>query len=142
MEIRKLEGNDIAEVVKLWYEASIRAHDFIPPDYWEGNREAMAATYLPNSETYVAAEGGNIIGFIAMAENYLAAIFVKNNMQGNGVGKRLLDYIKEERKTIQLKVYRKNSNSVNFYKRQGFEVLSEGVEEATNELELLMEWSK
>lgn len=142
MEISKLENNDIVEVVKLWYETSIQAHDFISPDYWEGNKDAMATVYLPNSETYVAIEAGNIIGFIAMAENYLAAIFVKNNMQGNGVGKNLLNYIKERRETIQLKVYKKNYNSVNFYKRQGFKILSENMEEITNEVELLMEWSK
>lgn len=142
MEIRKLENNDIVEVVELWYETSIKAHDFISPDYWKENKEAMGTIYLPNSETYLAIKEGNIIGFIAMAENYLAAIFVKNNMQGNGVGKNLLNYIKERRETIQLKVYKKNYNSVNFYKRQGFKILSENMEEVTNEVELLMEWSK
>jgi putative acetyltransferase len=142
MEIRKLENNDIVEVVQLWYETSTQAHDFISPDYWEGNKDAMARVYLPNSETYVVIEAGNVIGFIAMADNYLAAIFVKDNMQGNGVGKNLLNYIKERRETIQLKVYKKNSNSINFYKSQGFKLLSENMEEITNEIELLMEWSK
>jgi len=142
MEIRKLENNDIVEVVQLWYETSIEAHDFISPDYWGGNKDAMARVYLPNSETYLAIKEGNIIGFIAIAENYLAAIFVKNNMQGNGVGKNLLNYIKERRETIQLKVYKKNSRSVNFYKSQGFKLLSENIEEIVNEVELVMEWSK
>lgn len=142
IEIRRLKNSDIEEVVELWYEVSIKAHDFISPDYWKGNKDAMAKVYLPNSETYVAMEAGNIIGFVAMAENYLAAIFVKSNMQGNGVGKRLLDYIKDRREVIQLKVYKKNFKSVNFYESQGFRVVSKELEEATNEIELLMEWNK
>lgn len=140
MEINKLENNDIMEVVELWYETSIQSHDFISPNYWENNKDAMATIYLPNSETYVAIKSDNIVGFIAMTENYLAAIFVKNNMKRNGIGKNLLNYIKERRKTIQLKVYKKNINSISFYKTQGFKVISEELEEITNELELEMEW--
>lgn len=142
MEIRRLKNNDIVEVVELWYKISIKAHDFISPNYWKENKKTMGTIYLPNSETYLAIKEGNIVGFIAMVENYLAAIFVKNNIQGNGVGKKLLNYIKERRETIQLKVYKKNYNSINFYKNQGFKILSENIEEVTNEVELLMEWNK
>ena len=142
MEIRKLESNDIKKVVELWYETSVHAHDFISADYWKDNKKAMATEYLPNSETYLAIIGGDIVGFIAMADNYLAAIFVQTNMQGYGIGKKLLNYIKERRETIQLKVYKKNSKSVQFYKNQDFKILSENKEENTNEIECLMEWNK
>ncbi|MCG8309607.1 MAG: hypothetical protein MI975_19590 [Cytophagales bacterium] len=56
MEIRKLETKDIEIVVELWYKTSVVAHDFIPANYWEKNKDAMASTYLPNSETYLAIE--------------------------------------------------------------------------------------
>ena len=142
MEIRKLENKDITEVVELWYDTSIVAHDFISADYWEENKDAMAKEYLPNSETYVAIIGDEIVGFIAMAENYLAALFVNNNMQRDGIGKQLLEFVKDIRKTIQLKVYKKNSKSIQFYLSQGFNILKEGIDEETNEQELLMEWKK
>jgi putative acetyltransferase len=78
----------------------------------------MATVYLPNSETYLAMEKDTIIGFIAMSDNYLAAIFVQINNQESGIGKTLLNYIKERRETIQLKVYKKNSNTVAFSKNR------------------------
>ena len=77
-----------------------------------------------------------------MVDNFLAALFVKTNIQGKGVGKKLLNYIKERRETIQLKVYKKNSNSVNFYQKQDFIILSESNEDNTNEIEIIMEWKK
>ena len=100
MEIRKLEDKDILDVVELWYDVSIIAHDFISADYWKENKEAMAKEYLPNSETYVAVVNDEIVGFIAMAENYLAALFVNNNMRSNGIGKQLLEFVKDLRETI------------------------------------------
>ena len=102
----------------------------------------MANEYLPNSETYVAIKNEEIVGFIAIVDNYLAALFVKIKLQRNGTGRFLLNYIKEARETIQLKVYVKNPDSIGFYLSQGFNILSEGIDKDTNEPELLMEWNK
>ena len=142
MEIRKLKSNDIAVVVELWFDISIQAHNFISPDYWKENKKAMAETYLPNSETYLAIINDEIVGFVAMVDNFLAALFVQTKMQGQGIGNNLLCYIKERRETIQLKVYKKNSNSVQFYKKQGFDILSDEIDKKTDEIEYLMEWNK
>lgn len=142
MKIRKLETKDIDTVVELWYETSIVAHDFIPANYWKKHKDSMASIYLPNSETYLAIENEKIAGFISMAENFLAAIFVDQKVQGKGIGKRLLNFIKEERTSIQLKVYKKNTKSIEFYKSQHFSIISESKEKETGENECLMEWSK
>jgi len=120
MEIKNLATKDIETVVELWYKTSIIAHDFIPESYWAKNKDAMTSIYLPNSETYVAIEDEKIVGFISMAENLLAAIFVDNKIQGKGVGKELLNFIKKRRNKIQLQAYKKNTKTVDFYKSQNF----------------------
>ncbi len=142
MEIKKLASKDIETVVELWYKTSIIAHNFISNDYWEKNKEAMASEYLPNSDTYLALENGKIVGFVTMVEDFLAAIFVDNKTQGKGVGKSLLNYVKDKRTAIQLKVYEKNKKSLNFYKSQEFVIKSANKEEETGENELLMEWTR
>lgn len=140
MEIRKLASKDIETVVELWYKTSIIAHNFISDDYWEKNKKAMASEYLPNSDTYLALENGEIIGFVTMVEDFLAAIFVDDKIQGKGVGKSLLNYVKDKRTAILLKVYEKNKKSLDFYKSQEFVIKSVNKEEETGENELLMEW--
>ncbi len=140
MEIRDIETKDIKAIVELWYQTSIITHDFIPESYWAKNKEAMASIYLPNSKTYVAIEDEKIVGFISMAENYLAAIFVDSKTQG--IGKTLLNFVKNTRTTIQLKVYTKNTKAIAFYKSQDFKIMSEDTNEETGENEFLMEWKK
>ena len=142
INIRNLKNSDIETVVELWYNTSIQAHNFISPDYWEENKKAMVEIYLPNSETHLAISNNKIVGFVAMVDDFLAALFVQSNMQGQGIGNNLLCYIKERRETIQLKIYKINSNSVHFYKKQGFDVLSDEIDKNTNEIEYLMEWIK
>ncbi|MBI9061250.1 MAG: N-acetyltransferase [Marinilabiliaceae bacterium] len=142
MEIRSIEKKDVETVVELWFQTSIIAHDFIPESYWAKNKDVMASIYLPNSETYVAIEDEKIVGFISMAENLLAAIFVDNKIQGRGTGKKLLNFIKKRRVKIQLKAYKRNTKTVDFYKSQDFNVISENKENETGEYEYLMEWIK
>jgi putative acetyltransferase len=102
----------------------------------------MTSEYLPNSDTYLALEKGEIVGFVSMIENFLAAIFVDNKIQGKGIGKSLLDFVKSQKSTIQLKVYQKNTKAISFYRSQGFAIKSINNEKETTEKELLMEWAK
>ncbi|MCP4134761.1 MAG: GNAT family N-acetyltransferase [bacterium] len=133
---------DIPEIVDIWYEVSVQAHNFIPDDYWEANKEVMKSKYIPMSETYIAINGKIISGFISLVDEYLAAIFVKQEFQGNGVGSSLLKYAKELRNNLQLKVFCKNMKSVEFYKSKGFSVISESKDENTGENEFVMQWHK
>ena len=140
--IRKIEKEEIPEVVELWYETSIKAHDFISNKYWKTNKVEMQKKYIPNSETYVAEKDKIIVGFISLMDDYLAAIFVKPEEQGKYIGTTLLNYIKDSKKKLKLKVYSKNIKSIEFYKAKGFSVQSESIDENTDEKELLMEWVK
>ena len=142
LKIRELDKEDIESVVNIWYEASDIAHNFIPERYWKDNKDLMVSKYIPMSETYLACEGNNILGFIAVIDDYLAALFVKPELQGKGIGSLLLNHIKTLREKLQLKVYVKNKNSVEFYKAKGFSVLSESTDENTGEKEFVMEWNK
>ncbi|UUC44343.1 N-acetyltransferase [Flavobacterium cerinum] len=138
--IRKLQPTEIDETVALWYAVSVKAHDFIAAEYWEANKAEMAQTYLPNSDTYVFIENNTVGGFVSMVDSFLAAIFVATNLQGKGIGKQLIDFVKQQYPSIQLKVYKKNGPSILFYQKQGFVLLEEQTEVTTGETECLMQW--
>ncbi|WP_231514825.1 GNAT family N-acetyltransferase [Oceanobacillus salinisoli] len=88
----------------------------------------MKEKYIHMSETYVIASETEIVGFISM-DDYLAALFIGMNHQGNGYGKKLPEFIKERREHIHLKVYQKNNNTVHFYLRNGFVVKEKLIDE-------------
>lgn len=90
-EYRKAE---IDTLVDIWYQSSLIAHDFINKDYWKSKREEMKEKYLPMSENYVISKNAEIMGFISMVDNYLAALFIDAKYQGEGHGKELLNFIK------------------------------------------------
>ena len=142
IRIKKLCDTDIDEIIEIWYEASIKAHNFISDEYWKENKSLMKEKYIPISETYIAINDKTHLGFISMIDEYLAAIFIRIEYQGFGIGSQLLDYIKDMRERIELKVYKKNEKGIRFYKNKGFNIISESFDDDTGEPEFVMEWEK
>lgn len=142
MIIRESKLHEVDRLIEIWYLGSTIAHDFIDADYWKSQKQDMKDKYLPMATTHMITDEKEIYGFISMVDDYLAALFIDNKYQGQGYGKRLLDYIKGQRNSIQLKVYTKNENAVRFYLNHQFVIQAELEDENTGEKEYLMEWRK
>lgn len=138
--IRKLQNVDINKVADIWLKTNLEAHDFIPGQYWTSNYEAVKKM-LPQAEVYVYEDNKIIQGFVGVRDEYIEGIFVSGKMQSHGIGKALLDYIKDKEARLQLNVYQKNVRAISFYQREGFTIQSEGLDEFTGEKEYVMEWN-
>ena len=137
--IRKLQKADINRVADIWLKTNLKAHFFIPEQYWISNYE-FVKEMLPQAEVYVYEDDRMIQGFIGVSDEYIEGIFVSDEMQSCGIGKMLLDYIKDKKDKLQLKVYQKNVRAMSFYQREGFTIQSEEMDEFTREKEYVMNW--
>lgn len=73
--IRMFDARDLDQVMELWLNGNIEAHDFIPRNYWESNAP-MVQEQLLQAEIYVYETDGKILGFVGLQGDYLAGIFV------------------------------------------------------------------
>lgn len=137
--IRGLQKADITKVADIWLDTNIKAHNFISVQYWESNYELVKEMLL-QAEVYVYESNGEIQGFIGLDGEYIEGIFVSDRLQSHGIGKHLLDFIKESKTQLSLNVYQKNRGAIHFYQREGFEIQSEGLDEATGEKDYVMTW--
>ena len=69
---------------------------FISEQYWISNYE-FVKEILPQAEVYVYEDDKMIQGFIGINDEYIEGIFVSDEMQSRGIGKILLDYIKDKK---------------------------------------------
>ena len=139
--IRKLERTDVEYVAKIWLDTNIKAHHFISAEYWKSNFAFVKGMFL-QAEMYLYEEEKTrqILGFVGLNGNYIEGIFVCGKAQSQGIGKRLLDFVKERKEFLRLGVYQKNERAVQFYKREGFQIESENVDEDTGKKEYIMTW--
>lgn len=133
------DARDLDQVMELWLNGNIEAHDFIPRNYWESNAP-MVREQLLQAEIYVYETDGKILGFVGLQGDYLAGIFVDRHARSMGIGGQLIHYVQKIRRTLTLNVYRKNQRAMEFYLREGFSVLSEDIDKATGETDIVLSW--
>ena len=137
--IRELQKADINKVADIWLDTNLQAHYFIPAQYWKSNFESVKAL-LPQAEVYVYENSQKIQGFIGLNGEYIEGIFVSGEIQSQGIGKLLLNFVKDRRSKLSLNVYQKNTQAIHFYQREGFIIQYEGLDEATSEKDYVMIW--
>ena len=135
--IRELRKTDINRVADIWLKTNLKAHSFISEQYWTSNYERVKEM-LPQAEVYVYEDDKMIQGFVGLNAEDIEGIFVSDEMQSCGIGKLLLDYIKDKKVSLRLNVYQKNARAISFYQREGFIIQCEGLDEATGEKEYTM----
>ena len=137
--IRKLLNGDIDRVADIWLKTNLKAHYFISNQYWKSNYE-LVKEMMSQSEVYVYEDDKMIQGFVGLNDEYIEGIFVSNEMQSHGIGKILLDYMKDKKVRLQLNVYQKNVRAISFYQREGFTIQCDQIDEFTGEKEYVMNW--
>ena len=139
--IRELRKVDINKVAEIWLDTNIKTHYFISAQYWKSNFELVKELLL-QATVYVYEDKQEIQGFIGLSNEYIEGIFVSAEMQSQGIGKILLNYVKGKRNKLILNVYQKNTRAISFYQREGFEIQHSGLDEATGERDYVMVWKK
>ena len=91
--IRKMEKSDLDRVSKIWLDTNIKAHDFIPAQYWEKNYDrwgdvllGMDQAQMSQVMTKRSPEEVNLDGIIISDGIGAAAGAIKGGMVGAAGG--------------------------------------------------------
>ena len=136
--IRKATPADLPALLDIWLEATQQAHDFIEPSFWEGKFEDMRDHYLPSADVWLYERDGRPLGFFALQEHILAALFVSPSEHGQGIGSALLEQARSMTDGLELSVYERNSEAVAFYQKHGFCQIDLRTDQREGHVELVM----
>lgn len=139
--IRNLEKTDVDSVAEIWLDTNIKAHNFVPAKHWESNFTLVKEMFL-QAEIYVYEKDCEVQGFIGLNKEYIEGIFVSKEVQSKGIGKDLLNFVKERNEFLYLSVYQRNERAIHFYQREGFQIKCANIDEQTGEKEYEMIWYK
>ncbi|HAH94868.1 GNAT family N-acetyltransferase [Dielma fastidiosa] len=139
--IRIYRNADQKAVMSIWLQSNLKAHSFIAADYWQSHYEEVAEM-LSSAQLLVAENDGRICGFIGMYNEMIAGLFVDEHYRGKGIGKMLLDTVKQMNYQLYLQVYKKNKRALHFYQRESFSIEKEQQDVASGEIEYVMKWVK
>ena len=139
--IQKWDATETGPLLELWLESTIYAHPFIAESYWRESLEVVRDVYLPAAATWVWQENDALKGFISVMDSrFVGALFVAPQAIRHGIGRALLDEIKQHYDWLSLEVYQKNVRAVNFYHAQGFRIEDSAWQDDTQHPTWIMSW--
>ncbi|HEM8068912.1 TPA: N-acetyltransferase [Klebsiella aerogenes] len=139
--IQKWDATETGPLLELWLESTIYAHPFIAESYWRESLEVVRDVYLPAAATWVWQENDARKGFVSVMDSrFVGALFVAPQAIRHGIGRALLDEVKQHYDWLSLEVYQKNVRAVNFYHAQGFRIEDCAWQDDTQHPTWIMHW--
>ena len=140
-KLNSFSDRDLEQLAQIWLNGNLQAHSFIPAQYWK-NQFVNIKKMLPEANIFVYRNNETIVGFLGELDGYIAGLFVGMNYRNQGVGSRLINYLKQINDKLTLSVYVDNINAVNFYENKDFIIDSVGMDTETDSKEYHMIWEK
>jgi len=112
--IRQYEAKDIESLVACWRVASEFAHPFLTKKFLDSEAEALRDIYIPSTEIWVTEINGDVLGFIALMGNEIAALFLDPDYHGKGLGRAMVDKAVAEKGKLSVDVFEENAVGRNF----------------------------
>jgi putative acetyltransferase len=122
--ITTIEAEDLPRVVEVW-EASVRATHHFLTDADIQYIKSLVEDDLAQVETLLGVRDGDgqVVGFIGVEGDEVAALFIHPAWRGQGIGRRLFTYAVETLGATRVDVNEQNDQAMGFYRRMGFEVV-------------------
>lgn len=120
LTLRPWRPSDLEPCMEIWRAASEIGHPFLRPADLDADADLVRTIYMPATDITVAAQGGEIAGFIARAGDLIGALFVAPARHRQGVGTRLLDHVASDHAPLDVEVYAANRAAHQFYANAGF----------------------
>ena len=119
--MRLARPDDATAIAEIWL-ASFKATYRFPPAHSDDEvRMWVADVLLPGTETWIAEDGDEVIGFMSLGDRSIEQLYLMPARTGRGVGSRLVRLGQERRpEGLELWTFQANEAARRFYARQGF----------------------
>lgn len=139
--IRLMNHNEIDKIMDIWITAIVSSHRFIDQSFWLKQYHKVKQKLI-DTPAYVICEQNQIVGFAMIAEYKYIAVYVISSKQEKGFGSLLIEYLKQRSDVLQAEVYIKNTASLHFFKKHGFEIISQQKNLDSHQMQNLLQWHK
>lgn len=136
--IRRYQDGDTDAVVAVWRAAADLAHPFLSNEFQDQEAENVRHVYPQHAEFWVKEIDDRIVGFIALIESEVGAIFLVPDYHGRGIGRELMDFAVERKGAVTLDVFKENAIGRRFYDAYGFKPVKEYHHEPSGQMMVTM----
>ena len=129
--VRPYQPSDLNEVVAMWRASKRAAFPYVEVQQLytlENDTDYFRDVIAPECEVWLADDGDQIAGLLALRGNLIDQLFVRLGDQRQGVGSVLLAKARERfPDSLRAYTFQKNSPARAFFEKHGFEIVRAGL---------------
>lgn len=149
MLIRRCITTEIPKLLQIWLQATLHAYDYLPAAIWWPRQEAMNQKLQACRDVWVVMAGAEgpadrdeVVGFMAIADQELLALYILPEYQGQHMGSALMELAQHQHPYLYLQLCLPNGEALQFYRKRGFRVVKELHDRVARCEQCLMEYGK
>tara|TARA_B110000208_G_scaffold9886_1_gene12573 strand:- start:383 stop:829 length:447 start_codon:yes stop_codon:yes gene_type:complete len=122
LEFKVGTGSDAVEISQMledWAEAT----SWIPQVHSALERADYGRWLLDHTKVTILRHEGQSVGFLALEDNIVQSLYIKDGFQRLGFGQAAMRYAQEQFNELRLWVFQANDGAQQFYQKMGFEAL-------------------
>ena len=131
IKVRPYHPVDLTEVVSMWRESKRAAFPYVEVQQLytlENDTDYFRDVIAPECEVWLAVDGDQIAGLLALRGNLIDQLFVRLDTQRQGIGSVLLAMAKERfPEGLRAYTFQKNGPARTFFEKHGFEIVRAGL---------------
>lgn len=106
--------------------------------------DRLFCDHLIATQRVFVARDPRVLGFLALDEDVVTALYLAPGTRGRGIGVMLLDAARTDRARLHLWTYSANRDAIRFWSREGFRLIAttEGGDGGDGLPDLHMEWRR
>jgi putative acetyltransferase len=133
------DGQEIASLFRLTRRENL---PYLPELHSSEEDLEYFKKIIEDQSVIVSQIGEEVVGFCAYKDNWLNHLYIIPKHQHRGIGKSLLDQAKADNNKLNLWVFQRNTNAIDFYEKNGFELLelTDGLNNEENEPDAHYVW--
>jgi ribosomal protein S18 acetylase RimI-like enzyme len=142
-DIAKYQEQDFESVAELFRNVYVQTYSNFDERFHRVERfqAILRENTIPNSKIWTAKYKGEIVGFVAIAENCVDQLYILENFQGKGLGSFWIDEAKSIYPDfLELYTFDCNGKAIEFYEKHGFEIIEKGIALDEKMLDVKMRW--
>ncbi len=137
--IRDYRDEDLERILDVWLAASRVGHPFLSEEQLAKDRQEIVEHAIPRARQWVYESEGEIVGFIALVGEHIGGLFVEPAHHRQGIGRALVDHVRQMHERLTVNVFRDNRNGIAFYEGVGFTFAREQISDYFGLPEWVME---
>lgn len=143
--VRSFENEDFEPVAALFREVYRQAYPHFDERFFvaERFRSIMREFVLPQARVWTVKRDLELVGFIALAPNFVDQLYIRNAFRGKGLGGFLIEQAKLIHPDfLELYTFAVNEKAIAFYEKHGFRVIERGIAPDEQMPDVKMRWEK